>query len=488
MRTAHLLVAVGISLAGLPLAAQEPAPTATIVSGDSLVLTLREALLRAEPASEQVNIFRFGVDRARAEKTVAWSTLLPQATLTPQYQRVIETPFRQFFEESGGGLGGDNPFTATSNWRVGGNVTWTPVDFAAYSRIEGTARAVDGARLQVSQQQAFTILTVASAYYNAILADQLLAIRVATLEQAERTYKEIQLGYEVGTQSEFDALRARVARDNQVPVVTRARADREITFTQLKQLLDIPIERPLNLVTPLDAGAVPAMPDSLRTQLGPADTTVDGRNVTQQAQIGVRQARAFYDAAGRQWLPTLGGTLNYNQAGFATGFWPESNGWFDDFNVGFGVRWPLFTGGRILGQRRAAQADLQIAEESLKLTREQAALDNVSVTSRLVEAEDNAQATQSVVEQAQRAYEIAELRFREGLSTQTELQDVRIQLEAARANQASAFRDLQVARLRLALLPYLPIGTADPSIVNAGISTRQAIGSVSSSITSAGSR
>jgi len=320
-----------------------------------------------------------------------------------------------------------------------------------------------------------------------MLADQLLDIRVSTLEQAERTYKEIQLGYEVGTQSEFDALRARVARDNQVPVVTQARADRAITFTQLKQLLDIPIERNLDLVTPLDEGAVPVVPDTLREQLGVADTTIEGRNVVQQAEAGVEQARAFHDAAGRQWLPTVGGFLNYNKAGFATDFWPSSGGWFDDFNVGFGLTWPIFTGGRILGQRRAAQADLDIAEETLELTREQAALDNVSVTSRLSEAEDNAEATQSVVEQAERAYEIAELRFREGLSTQTELQDVRIQLEAARANRASAYRDLQVARLRLALLPYLPIGTADPSIVNAGISTRAATGSASSSITSANS-
>ncbi len=66
-----------------------------------------------------------------------------------------------------------------------------------------------------------------------------------------------------------------------------------------------------------------------------------------------------------------------------------------------------------------------------------------------------------MVEQATRANEIAELRYREGLSTQTELQDVRLQLEQARANQAQAARDLQVARLRLTLLPFLPLGTAD---------------------------
>jgi outer membrane protein len=488
MRRTRLLVAAGLLASAMPLEAQEPAPSATIAPGDTLVLTLPDALRRAEPASEQVNIFRGGVNRARAEKTVAWSSLLPQVTLTPNYTRVVETPFRQFFESNGGGgLGGDNPFTATSNWQVGGQLGWTPIDFAAYAEVRAASRGIDAARLQLSQQQAFTILTVAAAYYNAILADQLLDIRVSTLEQAERTYKEIQLGYEVGTQSEFDALRARVARDNQVPVVTQARADRAITFTQLKQLLDIPIERNLDLVTPLDEGAIPVVPDTLQEQLGIADTTIDGRNVVQQAEAGVEQARAFHDAAGRQWLPTVGGFLNYNKAGFATDFWPNSGAWFDDFNVGFGLTWPIFTGGRILGQRRAAQADLDIAEETLELTREQAALDNVSVTSRLSEAEDNAEATQSVVQQAERAYEIAELRFREGLSTQTELQDVRIQLEAARANRASAYRDLQVARLRLALLPYLPIGTADPSIVNAGISTRAATGSASSSITSANS-
>lgn len=486
MRAVRLLVAVGLLVPVMSLAAQEPAPSARLAPGDTLRLTLGDALRRAQPASEQITIFEQQLIRARADKTTAFSSLLPQVTLTPSYTNIIETPFRQFFAASGGGggLSGDNPFTARNTWQIGGNVAWTPINFAAYSQVQGASRGIDLARLQLSQQEAFTLLTVAASYYNAILADQLLAIRLATLEQAERTYKEIQLGYEVGTQSEFDALRARVARDNQVPAVTQARAQRAINFTQLKQLLDLPLDRALDLATSLDeVTAMPALPDTLAQRLGIADTAAERRNVVQQAEVGVQQARAFYDAAGRQWLPTVTGFLNYNQAGYGSSFWPSSGGWFDDVNAGFALNFPIFTGGRILGQRRAARADLEIAQQALDLTREQAALDNVSVTSRLQEAEDNAQATQAVVEQAQRAYEIAELRFREGLSTQTELQDVRLQLEQARANRASAFRDLQVARLRLVLLPYLPLGTADPSIVNAGISTRAATGSVSSEIT-----
>ncbi|MBA2627885.1 MAG: TolC family protein, partial [Gemmatimonadales bacterium] len=60
------------------------------------------------------------------------------------------------------------------------------------------------------------------------------------------------------------------------------------------------------------------------------------------------------------------------------------------------------------------------------------------------------------VEQAQRAYAIAEVRYREGISTQTELGDARLLLQQALANRAQAARDLQVARVRMTLLPDLP--------------------------------
>src|SRR5690606_3025074 len=57
-----------------------------------------------------------------------------------------------------------------------------------------------------------------------------------------------------------------------------------------------------------------------------------------------------------------------------------------------------------------------------------------------------------------RAYEIAELRYREGVASLLELTDTRLLLEEALANRAVAARDLQVAQARLALLPALPLG------------------------------
>ena len=56
-----------------------------------------------------------------------------------------------------------------------------------------------------------------------------------------------------------------------------------------------------------------------------------------------------------------------------------------------------------------------------------------------------------------RHVDIANVRFEEGVSTQTELADARILLQQAQANRAQAARDLQLARIRLALLPALPL-------------------------------
>jgi outer membrane protein TolC len=71
------------------------------------------------------------------------------------------------------------------------------------------------------------------------------------------------------------------------------------------------------------------------------------------------------------------------------------------------------------------------------------------------------------VQQASRAYEIAEVRYGAGLSTQLELSDARLQLRQAEANRAVAARDLQVARARAALLPNLPLGNAGSAVAGA---------------------
>jgi outer membrane protein len=104
-----------------------------------------------------------------------------------------------------------------------------------------------------------------------------------------------------------------------------------------------------------------------------------------------------------------------------------------------------------------AEADLLESRARLRQTQDAARLDTRTALERLESARAQYQASAGTVEQAARAYQIAEVRYREGLSTQVELSDSRILLQQAQANRAVAARDLQIAQARVALLPYLPL-------------------------------
>ena len=117
----------------------------------------------------------------------------------------------------------------------------------------------------------------------------------------------------------------------------------------------------------------------------------------------------------------------------------------------------MFTGGRIKGDELIAQGNLDQTRAQLEQTREVAALDARVALSALEQAQASWQASAGTAQQAARAYNIDQIRYREGISTQTDLSQSRLLLEQSLANRAQAARDLAVARVKLALLRDLPL-------------------------------
>ena len=128
-----------------------------------------------------------------------------------------------------------------------------------------------------------------------------------------------------------------------------------------------------------------------------------------------------------------------------------------NFYVGAQLTVPLFGFGRAYGENLTAKSVQHQAEAGFSLTERGALADTRNAQLTLATAEAQWRATAGTVEVAQRTYDIASVRFEEGVSTQSELADARILLQQAQANRAQAARDLQLARIRLALLPALPL-------------------------------
>jgi outer membrane protein TolC len=324
----------------------------------------------------------------------------------------------------------------------------------------------------VAAQRAQLALDVTQAYYDAALADRLVSIQEAALSQTDEVLRQTRVARQVGNQAEFDLLRAQVTRDNQVPVVLQARNGRQVAYYRLKQLLNLPMDQTLTLTTALDdstaaMGTVIAAVNagSARVLSPPAapDTNVADRAPVRELEASVRAQRGLVRAARGERLPALQITSGYQRLYFPNTFFPQWNSARENWTIGISASLPLFTGGRIRGDELVAQGNLDQTVAQLDQTRQLAALDARVALSALEQAQATWQASAGTADQAARAYSIDQIRYREGISTQTDLSQSRLLLEQALANRAQAARDLAVARVKLALLKDLPLqaGTAN---------------------------
>jgi outer membrane protein len=294
-----------------------------------------------------------------------------------------------------------------------------------------------------------------------VLASRLYEIAQTALTWNEDVLRQTTRARQVGSSSEFDLLRAQVARDNQVPVVLQRRSDFTIATLRLKQLLEIPLDDSLQLTTSIDDAPVPTVAGvSFEAGSIRVDTAADNRATVREAFENVNAQEGLLRAARSERFPTISLTSGYQRLFFPTSTFPELNDYRENWTVGISAAVSLFSGGRIRGGELTAQANLREARARLRQARELAALDSRVALSQLEQAEAMWRASQGTAEQARRAYNIDQIRYREGISTQTELTQSQLLVEQAMVNRAVAARDLAVARMRLALLKDLPLSAA----------------------------
>lgn len=509
------------SLSSSPQAQSPQAPDkpgAPAISIES-PLTLEQVLALAEARSETVGVARSGIERARGEQLRARSGLFPQLTASASYDRALASEFSSVFGSGDGApscppftlnpgaaldervaeieraidcgaIGGsffgggsddeeiDLPFGRKNTWRV--NLVFSQNVYSggrigAQTAIAAVGR--DSADLALSSARAQLLYDATRAFYDAALSEQLVRIAEATLAQAEATVAQVQSGFEAGAQPEFELLRARVSRDNQRPAVIRGRAARDVALLRLKQLLDIPADAPLQIIAPLD-GSVVEPPPAFAGRLpaaGPELPAIESRTAVREAAAAVRLREATLRLTEAERRPSVTVTSNYTQVAYPSDFFPTGD-FRTNWTVGANLQFPILTGGRQRGSEIVSRADVQSAQLQLQQIRELAQLDVESALAELTAARAAFDASAGTIEQAQRAYEIAEVRFRAGVSTQLELTDARLLLQQAEANRAQAARDLQVARARVALLPDLPLGAASATGAGAGQAPAAAAG------------
>jgi outer membrane protein TolC len=194
------------------------------------------------------------------------------------------------------------------------------------------------------------------------------------------------------------------------------------------------------------------------------DTSSLTRAPVRQLGEALRAQQEELRIARSSWIPSVSLSTQYGRVAFPSAGLPDLNNFLTNWTVSLTASVPLYTGGRTRGTTMVAEAAVREAEARYEQVREAASLDAQQALALLAQAEAALAASQGTSEQAAKAYSIAEVRYREGLSTQVELNDSRLLLQQASANAALSVRNLQVARMRVALLRDLPLGVGTITI------------------------
>ena len=463
---------------------------------DSATVSLPDAIARALDQSQEVRLARAQVDVARAQVTSARAAALPQIDGNVNYTRTFASQFDtgegfalpdslrfepdttvsieervRYLERNAanaglGGLGalfGNLPFGQANAWTA--SLTGTQTLFAG-GRVGAALRIAteyrEAAELGLREQSADIELQVRNAYFRALLAQEMERIAAAAATQADTFLGQERLRLRAGTASDLDVMRAEVAAENLRPALVEARNSASLATLDLKRLIDLPLDQPVRLTTPL---AVPS-PAQLATPSPDPSAQLARRAAVQVQERTVRIREQQVRIARGGYLPSVDLRVNYGRTAFPSQpLELTGQDWRTDLTATVGVRVPIFSGFRTTADVQLAQVNL--LSERLRLTqlRENVELQYQQAIGEQQRAAADITARQRTVEQAQRVYDLTVLRYERGLATQLEVTDARLGALQARTNLAQAVASFYLAEAgvsRALGTAFVPVRTDNP--------------------------
>lgn len=468
----RMMAAVAVlALSATPARAQAPAP------GDTLRVTLQDAVARALAQGDEVRLAGARSAAANAQVGQARATALPALRMNGAFTHVYENARAQAVGQI---------FNQPNTYNVNFNLSAPLFQGGRISAGLRSARGLRGAaQADVEQARADVTLDVLDAYLGALFADRLVQIQRENVRLADERVTQVEQLERAGRSSRYDVLRARVERANLEPAAIQAEGARDLALLELRRLTNLPASQPLRLTTPVSAEAVAAMAGSAGAVVANDSAAIAAIPSVRAAELRYSATRAGIAIARADYLPTLSVFVQSGFQAFPTDWrFPTSRGaldtvdcpagsepdrvctqqnggWFSDRSAGLQVSWPVFDGFRTRSNVALARAQADISRAQYAQAREAAAVQLATARSDLQTAQAQFAATRANVSEAEEAFRLASLRFNRGLSTQLDVSDAQLALATARSNEARATHELYLAAAGLARalgrpIPLLP--------------------------------
>jgi outer membrane protein len=447
-RTKHRISLRGVTLVSLFMLL---APGA--ISGASSVgtggLSLDRAIELGLKNNEALQQAEQAVSGAEAQVLQARSNAFPQLSLSGQYGRNILRPSfflpAEFFGEGTGSIkiqiGEDNDFAGAATVS---QILWAAGRVSA--GLEAAKEYLASFRFRELATADYVRFSVKEAYWGALLAAEMLRIENQASATAEEAARIARLGFEQGTVSKFDLMRADVELANRKAPLTRARNDYGQALIVLKRRCGLGAADDVSLSDSLTAVAHPPALDTVIVAMR------EGSAEIKALEHGIGVQKQFLRIAKADRYPMLRLTGNYAiQTQWSNDWLPPEGLIAKSAAVQVGFQIPIFDGLNAKGKINKAVADVRSAEIELERVERDKELAVRQSYLSLENALAALEGREESVRLAEEAHRIALVRLSNGLATPLERLDAELAMTRARAQLAETLYASRMAEAYLEL-------------------------------------
>ncbi len=315
-------------------------------------------------------------------------------------------------------------------------------------RAEAAAARADAALWGRRDAMLMLVAEVARSYVDLRAAQADLAVAEEGLAAQTELARLVGLRFAAGEAARGDADRADAQRAGAEAARDRMAAQASAAAYRIAALLGVP---PEDIVPGLRAaGPIPAPPATIVS--GVRSDLLERRPDVRQAERALAAATADIGAAKADLFPRFSLMGGIGQQARDTG--DLTSGTSTRFSVGPSFSWPIFAGGRIRAQARAAGARADGAAARYDKAVAGALADSESAANRFANATSAATAARAALARESSAFDLAHLRADRGEDDRIALMRARIALAAARQDDHDAAR----ARAEAAIALYKALG------------------------------
>ena len=418
-----------------------------------LKLSLDEAIDLALSENPTVKVADLEIERYDYVRKETLGNLYPSLSVSGTYTRaIVKTEISK-----GLSFGADNTIAASADialplivpsvWRT-----------ARLNQIE-MQNAVESARAS----RIDLVNSVKKGYYNILLAQQSLAVLKASEANVQQTVDDTRLQYEHGLASEYDLITAEVQLSNLQPSIIQTTNSIDVAKRLLKMYMSLPDNVDIELEGSLDdfRDAVLSGNDGLSTDISQnsALRQLDIQSDMLEQQLKVAQTSRMPTLSAFGSVSISGNDMERLNFGAMTGGSDGSTStpgttesvknsfyWQHPISAGIQLSIPIFSGFRNtnkLKQLRNSMAQLDLQRIYLQQSTE---VEVRSSINDLLTARETMFANEKTVQQAQKAYDISNTRYKAGAGTILELNTSELALTQARLNYSQAIYDYLSAK------------------------------------------